>query len=90
MSEHNRSIITIGRQFGSGGREIGEKLAKELSIPFYDKELIALAGQRSGIDQSLLDDVDEKRNQQHALLSGSGFLHAAERIYRLPRRIHDR
>ena len=59
MSEHNRSIITIGRQFGSGGREIGEKLAKELSIPFYDKELIALAGQRSGIDQSLLDDVDE-------------------------------
>ena len=49
MSEHNRSIITIGRQFGSGGREIGEKLAKELSIPFYDKELIALAGQRSGI-----------------------------------------
>ena len=57
MSEHNRSIITIGRQFGSGGREIGEKLAKELSIPFYDKELIALAGQRSGIDQSLLDAV---------------------------------
>ena len=52
MSEHNRSIITIGRQFGSGGREIGEKLAKELSIPFYDKELIALAGQRREIGRA--------------------------------------
>ena len=73
MSEHNRSIITIGRQFGSGGREIGEKLAKELSIPFYDKELIALAGQRSGIDQSLLDDVDENATNSmlYSLVAGS-------------------
>ena len=35
-------IITIGRQFGSGGHEIGEKLAKKLGIKFYDKELIKL------------------------------------------------
>ncbi|HIT52880.1 MAG TPA: cytidylate kinase-like family protein [Candidatus Fimivicinus intestinavium] len=73
MSEQNTAIITIGRQFGSGGREIGETLAKELGIPFYDKELIALAGQRSGIDQSLLDDVDENATNSmlYSLVAGS-------------------
>ena len=35
----NKIIITIGRQFGSGGSEIGKKLAKEYNIPFYDKEI---------------------------------------------------
>lgn len=34
------TIITIGRQFGSGGREIGEKLAKHYGIKYYDKELL--------------------------------------------------
>ena len=43
MSEHIRTIITIARQYGSGGREIGEMLAKKLDVPYYDKELIALA-----------------------------------------------
>ena len=37
------TIITIGRQFGSAGREIGNKLADELGIPFYDKELLTRA-----------------------------------------------
>ena len=40
-------IITIGRQLGSGGREIGQKLAASLGISFYDKELIRLAAQES-------------------------------------------
>lgn len=73
MSKNNRSIIAIGRQFGSGGREIGEKLAKELDVPFYDKELIALAGQRSGIDKSLLEDVDENATNSmlYSLVAGS-------------------
>ena len=34
----NKTIITISRQFGSGGREIGKKIADQLGIPFYDKE----------------------------------------------------
>ena len=38
-----RSIITISREFGSGGREIGKKLADDLGIPFYDKELLEMA-----------------------------------------------
>lgn len=36
-------IITIGRQFGSGGREIGKKLAERMGVPFYDKELLPMA-----------------------------------------------
>lgn len=42
-----RTVITIARQYGSGGREIGEMLAKKLEIPYYDKELIALAAKKA-------------------------------------------
>lgn len=54
------SIITIGRQFGSGGREIGHLLAETLDIPFYDKELISLAAKKSGMDPEIFANVDEK------------------------------
>ena len=55
-----RFIITIGRQFGSGGRAIGEKLAEKLNVPFYDKELISLAAKESGINADVFNEVDEK------------------------------
>ena len=45
--------ITIGRQFGSGGREIGKKVAQALGIPYYDKELLAIAAKESGLSQQL-------------------------------------
>ena len=44
----DRIIISIGRQYGSGGREIGKKLAEIFNIDFYDKELITLAAKESG------------------------------------------
>ena len=44
----NKIILTIGRQFGSGGREIGQRLAKELGIGYYDKELIMRGCFREG------------------------------------------
>ena len=53
------SIITIGREYGSGGREIGRKLAEKLDIPFYDKELIAIAAEQSGICEELFYQNDE-------------------------------
>ena len=53
-------IITIGRQFGSGGRAIGEQLAQKLGISFYDKELISLAAKESGINPEVFENVDEK------------------------------
>ena len=45
----NNFIVNIGRQLGSGGREIGEKLATRLGIDFYDKELIRLASEERGL-----------------------------------------
>ncbi len=54
-------VITIGRQLGSGGREIGEKLAGHLGILFYDKELIRLAAQESGLKEEFFEKADEKK-----------------------------
>ena len=56
---HDRTIITIGRQFGSGGREIGKKLADQLGVPFYDKELLELAAEQSGISRDVIENYDE-------------------------------
>ena len=50
----NNTIITIARQYGSGGHDIGEKLAEELKIPFYDKELLERAAKDSGFCQESL------------------------------------
>lgn len=51
--------ITIGRQFGSGGREIGEKLAEKLGIPYYDKELLERAAKKSGLCEEIIGKYDE-------------------------------
>ena len=47
------TVITISRQYGSGGRFIGRKLAEALGIPFYDKELITMAAEESGMSKEL-------------------------------------
>lgn len=52
--------ITITRQYGSGGHEVGEKIASKLDIPFYDKSLIALAAKKSGYSIEILENVDER------------------------------
>ena len=53
-------IITIARRMGSGGKTIGKMLAKELDIPYYDKEIIRMASDESGINEKLFGRVDEK------------------------------
>jgi cytidylate kinase len=55
-------VITIGRQLGSGGRIIGEKLAIQLGISFYDKELIQIASQKSGLGKEYFEKADEKKH----------------------------
>lgn len=55
----NNTIITISRQYGSGGREIGKRLAERLGIPFYDKELITLAAEQSGYSEHLFEKSDK-------------------------------
>ncbi len=59
MSE-NRMIITIGRQFGSAGREIGYLLAEKYGIPLYDKEMLKRAAKESGICEEIFETHDEK------------------------------
>jgi len=54
-------VITIGRQLGSGGREIGIKLAGLLGIAFYDKELIRIAARESGLNERFFEKADEKK-----------------------------
>ena len=55
-----KTIITIGRQFGSGGKEVGIRVAKELGIPFYDKELLQEAARKSGLCQKIFENFDER------------------------------
>ena len=60
MKENKRLVITIGRQYGSGGREIGARLAKELGLGFYDKNILRLNSDESGIKESFYHMADEK------------------------------
>ena len=57
----SNTIITIGRQYGSGGREIGEKLARSLGYGFYDQHLIEMAAEKGNYDLKRLEEVDEKK-----------------------------
>ena len=52
-------VITISREFGSGGRTIGKKVAEELGIPCYDSELIQRIAQESGFAESYIKDAGE-------------------------------
>ena len=60
MSETTTSIITIGRQYGSAGRYIGQEIAKYFGIKYYDKELLEHAADHSGICKELFENHDEK------------------------------
>ena len=55
-------VITIGREFGSGGREIGIKLSEKLNIPFYDKKIILHTAEKTNLEESII----EKHDEQHS------------------------
>ncbi len=56
-------IINIGRQLGSGGRQIGKMLAEDFGMRFMDKELLTLAAERSGMCQEIFEKADENGSQ---------------------------
>ena len=66
-------VIAIGREFGSGGREIAEKVAEKLGIKMYDKELVSLVAKNSGMSEDVLHEVDETATNSflYALSSGA-------------------
>ena len=70
-------VITIGRQFGSGGHEVGLRLSKKMGIPFYDKEIIRLTAKNSRFAESYLERMDEQKPSflnigSAGILSGAG------------------
>lgn len=53
-------VITIARQYGSGGKTVGQMVAKELGIPFYSRDILRLASEDSGINERLFAEADER------------------------------
>ena len=69
-------IITISREYGSGGRVIGKAVADKLGIPFYDRELIELSAQKSGLAVSFVEDTEQKIKNKflHNLAFGGRYM----------------
>ncbi|MDR2932512.1 MAG: cytidylate kinase-like family protein [Oscillospiraceae bacterium] len=57
---NRQPVITISREFGSGGREIGERIANELGIQYYDRKLIDIAAEQSGLSPDFIRDNEQK------------------------------
>ena len=75
-------VITISREFGSGGRELGVKLADKLGIPFYDKELISMAADDINIAEDAFQQYDEHIVVHDPL--DRQFYHAFSEVYQIP------
>lgn len=66
MNDHHL-IINIGRQIGSGGREIAQILAERLGCDFYDRRILNIAARESGFDESVFEQIDEKKGLLRSL-----------------------
>ncbi len=71
---NNGYVITVGREYGSGGREIGEKVAKRLGIKWYDKEILSASAQKSGFTEQIFEAHDETAHNSllYSLVTGLG------------------
>lgn len=61
-----RKIVTISREYGSGGRIIGKLLAEKLNVPFYDKEILDMAAEQSGYSRELMEGTELKAKSSFA------------------------
>lgn len=75
-------VITISRQYGSGGRDIGLALAKKLGIPYYDNELITMAAKESGFAPELFKNADQ--NASNSLLFSLSMYGTATGTFNMP------
>ena len=75
----DKIVVTIARQYGSGGREIGEKVAKALGIKHYDENLITLAAREGNLDETVASKADESAANSllYTLALGSNFFGSA-------------
>lgn len=81
-------IITIGRQYGSGGREIGRAVAERLGIPYYDNELITMAAEESGFAPELFRNADKNASNSflfslsmYGVATGNFTMPLADRVF---------
>ena len=65
-------VITVGRQLGSGGRQIGKRLAERFGIAYYDKEILSLAAQESGLGTGVFERSDERKGFLHSIAQVGG------------------
>lgn len=72
-----KRVICIGRQYGSGGREVGELLAQKLGIPCYDKLLLKQAAEEAGLDVSVVKEDEERPVKVGQFLTGNVFADSA-------------
>ena len=79
----DKFVITVSREYGSGGRLIGKKLADELGIGFYDGELLSLVAKESGYTEEFVRRNDQKKTQSllYHLYIGSQILPASDMIF---------
>lgn len=73
-------IITIGREYGSGGKEIGEKVAAKLGFNFYNKNLITEAAKKTGINEEILKNVNEKQKESFWYTLAMGMISSSDNI----------
>ncbi len=78
--------VTIARQYGSGGHEVGRKVAECLGIRYCDRELITMAAEENGMNPEALSDVDEKASSSllYTIAMGSSMIHSAVDVYNMP------
>ncbi len=73
-----QAVVTIGREYGSGGHEIGKQLAEMMGIPFFDKEILTRAAKDSGICEDLFEEYDEKATPSYLFSLAGGMGTAVE------------
>ena len=76
------SVITISRQYGSGGRFVAKKLAEKLGVPFYDNEIITMAAKESGYAENMFEKAEQVST--HSLLYSLSMFGTAAGVYGLP------
>lgn len=72
-------VITISREYGSGGRFVGKLVSKKLGIPFYDKELISLSAKESGLSKQYIEEIDQKKKSATYINNNDDRLFIAEK-----------
>lgn len=77
-----KSVITISRQYGSGGRFIAKKLAEKLGIPYYDNEIITMAAKESGYSETIFEKAEQLST--HSFLYSLSMFGSVDGIYGLP------